>query len=125
MEQAVAATPAIYHRTELGEAVLANGSKILTHCMKLVLAMVDGRTPSNALKAALPQAGDIDAAVEALCEHGFIELATAPRARKPLANQAAFAATEFVHAPDSRMNWQSTLALSNTQIQKLHHRNGP
>lgn len=110
----------ILHRTHLGDAVLANGSKLLSHQMKLVLAMVDGRTDLAHLSVALPQVADIDKVLSELKQHAFVVVLEQPVNVRRTGREEQFSITMPPRGtPRYQAQWESTLMLSNTQLMKL------
>lgn len=113
----------ILHRTDLGDAVLANGSKLLSHGMKLVLAMVDGRTPLSKLMAAMPQVQDMEALIAELRQHAFVVVLDQPQNVRRNGREEQVAMTMPPRGtPQYQATWESTLMLSNTQLMKLRDR---
>jgi hypothetical protein len=61
-----------YERTALGEGVLEFGSQVLSHEMKLLLVMVDGRIAVDKLALSLPQVADVARVMAELLRLGFV-----------------------------------------------------
>jgi hypothetical protein len=113
-------TPAeVFARTALGDGVVEYGSQLLTHEMKLLLVMVDGRTGIQQLASALPQVAHVPRVMAELLKLGFVRpqeagTAAATTNQPPLRHGTkapGYETTLTTHDGDSRVNWQPTVVV--------------
>jgi hypothetical protein len=109
----------VFARTALGDGVVEYGSQLLTHEMKLLLVMVDGRTGIQQLASALPQVAHVPRVMAELLKLGFVRPQEAGTAagttnQPPLRHGTkapGYETTLTMHGGDSRVNWQPTVVV--------------